>query len=492
MIYDVIIIGAGILGSFCARQLSAYDLKIAVLESREDVSTGLTAANSAIIYCGHDTKPDTLKSECCVNANKTFDTLCSELGVDFKRCGSILCAYGEKGLEIIREKYDNGLYMGVEGLEILTGDEVRSLEGALSPGIKYGLLALNTGTVMPWELCFAAAANAVKNGAEFIFNEDVKNIAFSDGVYTVETAGREYRSRSLINCGGLRSVAINEMLGITGVSIVPKMGDYLVLDKNVSDIVSRVIFEEREDGDKGVTLIPTVDGSLLVGPTRSKGGGKKPFTGGYDDKSYSSFKELEILKEKTKHLVPDISLEIIRSFSTVRHSTYRSYTDERGKLIVTDEKVQTFGIYENDAFPGYFGLVGIRTPGLTCSHELAMRVAGMTAEFLNAEMKDSFDPVQEPVRKYKHTATAAGGDENDIVCHCEKVTKADIIRAMRSEPGAVTLDGVKKRIGAMLGRCQGSRCSERIMEIMAEELGISAREIEKDGTGSWIIQREYR
>ena len=497
--YDVIIIGAGILGCFCARQLSAYDLKIAVLESREDVSTGLTAANSAIVYCGHDTKPDTFKSECCVNANKTFDTLCGELGVDFKRCGSILCAYGENGLEKINEKYENGLYMGVEGLEILTGNEVRSLEGALSPEIKYGLLARNTGTVMPWELCFAAAANAVKNGVEFRFNEEVMNVVFSDGIYTVETGGREYRSRALINCGGLRSVAVNDMLGIGGVSIVPKMGDYLVLDKNVSGIVSRVIFEEREDGDKGVTLIPTVDGSLLIGPTKRQGKSKKVFTGGYDDKSYTSFKELEMLKEKTLHLVPGIKLDVIRSFSTVRHSTYRSYTGENKETVITDEKVQTFRIYKNEEYPGYFGLVGIRTPGLTCSHELGMRVAEMTAEYLNAVKKDDFDPVQEPVRRFKHMSAdekirmaadaAEDRDENEIICHCERVSKADIIRAIHSMPGAVTLDGVKKRTGAMLGRCQGSRCSERIAEILAEELGLAAEDIEKDGAGSWIIQQ---
>ena len=481
--FDVLIIGGGLLGCFAAREMARYKLDIALLEAREDVCTGISRANTAIVYSGYDTAPGTLKTEMCTRANASFGALCHELGVRFSRCGSLMISLGERGDGVLREKYENGLVNGVPGLELLGRREVLAMEPNLTDKLTLGLLSPSTGTVNPWELGIAAYENAAKNGVVSRFGEKVLNIYPVPGGYEVVTVRGRIFTRGIINCAGLYSDTVREMCHAPLVRIFPKAGDYLIFDKSEGGTVSRVIFHEPERKGKGLTAVPTVDGNLLVGPSEYRAGG---------DRDYSTSEEsLEGLLSLCGEILPSLNTgALIRSFGALRPNPFHVTQQPDGGYLREKRGINSFTILSDDD-GAFLSFVGIKTPGLTCSRELGAWAAKAMAEHLRAEENPGFDPIRPaPVNLARATAAErAAAVATDplygrIVCRCGGISEGEGIDAVRR--GASTLDGVKRRCGTGMGRCQGGFCSARVMEIIARERSIPLSQVEKDGPGSSI------
>lgn len=469
--FDVVVIGGGLLGCFAARNLCRYQLHIALLEAREDVCTGVSRANTAIVYPGYDHKPGTLKAEMTVRANARFAELCAELDVPFSRCGSLMLSFGEKADAVLREKYKNGLSMAVPGLRLLTGEEARELEPSLASGVSSALYAPTAGTVNPWELGIAAAENAAANGAEFFLNTRVLAIRRAAEGYRIETDQEAFACRAVINCAGLHADKVQELLLPSEVHIVPDGADYLILDKAADNKPTHIIQYEPEDGGKGFNAVPTVEGSLLLGPSERE-----------NEIDFAvSEKGMSFVRERAAFVLPGLDLgETIRSFAAVRPNPRREDGSSIGSFVI-----------ENPA-PGFWSLIGIKTPGLTCADELGSFAAGKAAAFLNAGPNKSFDPHRRGIKKargmsmeQRAAAIRSDPDTGEVVCCCEDITKAEVLEAIRR--GAMTLDGIKRRTGAMMGRCQGGRCQQKLLALLARELGIPEDAVTKDGAGSEVL-----
>ena len=480
---DVLIIGGGLLGCFAAREMGRYKLNTAVIEAREDVCTGISRANTAIIYSGYDTAPGTLKTEMCLRSCAGFDALCGELGVRLSRCGSLMISLGERGDGVLRDKYAQGLQNGVEGLRLLSGGEVLGMEPKLTDKVSLGLFSPTTGTVNPWELGIAAYENALKNGVCFRFGEKVTAISPSGGGYAVETDKEAYFARCIINCAGLYSDKMREMCFRPKVRIFPKRGDYLIFDKSEGGIISRVIFHEPEHKGKGLTAVPTVDGNLLIGPSQL------PLEGEWD---YSTTEEgMEDLLKLCGEILPSLNTgALIRSFGALRPNPFHVERQPDGSYLREKRGISSFTIL-TDGEGSFLSFVGIKTPGLTCARELGAYAAVSAAEYLGAEENPRFDPLRPAPLSLAHASAGLRLEAikkdpayGRIVCRCAGISEGEVIDAIRR--GASTIDGVKRRAGTGMGRCQGGFCSSRIMEIIARERGVPLSQVAKDGPGSTI------
>ena len=481
--YDVAVIGGGVLGCFAARELCRYELNTVLIEAREDVCTGISRANTAIVYSGYDTAPNTLKTEMCLRANESFHLLCAELGVKFKRCGSLMISLGERGDKVLRKKYEQGLENGVPDLKLLSGEEVCALEKGLTDKVTLGLLCPGTGTVNPWEVCIAAYENALHNGLHSRLGEKVLSIEKPDEGYALQTDKGEIFAKAIVNCGGLYSAEVREMCHRPEVRIFPKRGDYLIFDKSEGNVLSRVIFHEPEEKGKGLTAVPTVDGNLLVGPS------ELPLDGEWD---FATTEEgMDFLMSLCEEILPSLNRDkLIRSFGAIRPNPFHVTEKPDGSYEREKRGINSFTILSDDE-GAFLSLIGIKTPGLTCSHELGEYISAKIAEKLNAEKKESFDPIRPaPISLAKASAeerkkaAEANPLYGRIVCRCAGISEGEVVDAIAR--GAKTLDGVKRRAGTGMGRCQGGFCSTRIMEILARELGVSLSEISKDGGESFV------
>ena len=472
--YDVIVIGGGLLGSFAARSLMRYDLNVALLEESSDLCTGISRANTAIVYSGCDTKPGTLKTTMCVCAAQSFAQLCDELDVRYSPCGSIMVTFGELGAKVLQRKYEKGCENGVRDMRLLSRDEVLALEPNIAETVHSGLYVPDTGTVMPWELCLAAAENALDNGAEIVLNTKVAAITRVPGGFEVQTNNGSYRTRGIINCAGMSADRVLEMTSDPIVRIAPTAADYFVLDTKAAGHIRHVIFHETDEKGKGVTLVPTVDGNILIGPTERPNDGESFAT------SASGLEELRSLAEE---VMPTLPLEhIIRSFGAARPNP---------RCVEDDRSVNDFSIIETD--DAFISLIGIKTPGLTCANELGLHVADTLAQKLGATINPRYNPRRVGAVRLRDLDLEERGNpghdasHSRIVCRCRGVTEGEIIAAIHRRPGAVTLDGIKRRTGAGSGRCQGGFCSQRVIEILARELNCAVSDITKSGIGSQIL-----
>ncbi|MCL2757343.1 MAG: FAD-dependent oxidoreductase, partial [Coriobacteriia bacterium] len=316
--YDVAVIGAGLLGCFAARHLARAGLRTIVLEQAHDVCCGISKANSAIVYAGYDNKPNTLKSRMCVEGNRGFSELCKALGVTYRQCGSLMVACGPNGEKTLRNKLDQGLRNGVERLSLLTGDEARVLEPGLSDTITAALYAPSIGTVNPWEFCLAAARDAIDHGAEFVFNARVTQIQREDlselsAINASQIASNLILASAVVNCAGLAASDCMGLVTEPSFIIKPTRGDYLVLDECVGDQLSHIIFHEPEIKGKGATLVPTVDGNVMVGPS------EEPFDRDFDEPFATSIDGIAFNHSVALEVFPSLPLDMqIRSFSTLR------------------------------------------------------------------------------------------------------------------------------------------------------------------------------
>lgn len=488
--YDVIVIGAGVLGCFMARNLMRYRLKVALLEQREDVCTGISRANTAIVYAGFDNRPGSLKSRLCMQANKEFDRLCGELGVRFSRCGSLMVTFGPGGMKVLQKKWAQGQEIGLTGLRMLDRAETLHLEPGLNPAVYSALYSPHVGTVNPWELGIAAAENAVSNGTELFLHTQVTGMRRNGNLYLVSTPQRSFCCRAVINCAGLMADEVSEMIAPPAVRIVPTMGDYYVLDTTAAGRIHHVVFHEPEERGKGLTLVPTVDGNILVGPSERPAVGKEDWG--------TAQEGLDSLRKLAEEVVPALPMhQVIRSFSAIRPNPFWAEQDpDTGGVKIQEKSIPDFSLYEPKELPGFFGLIGIKTPGLTCADTLGRYLTGHVVEYLDhVEENKGFSPRRGAPVRFADMPVAekmklAGQDPayGRIVCRCRQVTEGEIVDAIRRRVGATTLDGVKRRTGSGTGRCQGSFCTLRILQLLAREHGVALESIEKDGSGSWMVK----
>ena len=492
--YDVIVIGGGLLGCFALRALTRYNIKAALFERREDFCTGISRANTAVVYSGYDTKPGTLRARLCVRAALDFDKLCRELGVRYARCGSLMASFGPRGDAVLAQKYEQGLANGVPRLRLLDGREALRLEPALSPGLTRALYVPDTGTVNPWELCIAAAENAAHNGAALHMRTEVSGISQTAGGYLVvaENSASHSRetffTRGIVNCAGLSADQVHEMIAAPEVRIVPSVGDYLVLDTKAAGIVKHIIFHEPETGDKGVTLVPTVDGNVLIGATQYASAGREVFA--------SSQQGLALLRKCATEVVPALPLQhIIRNFGAIRPNPFQVTRTASGQYAVSDKSIRDFCILNPADHPGLISLVGIKTPGLTCAHELGLHVAEQMADVFAFSKNENFDPRRTaPARVRELTDDVRAQLVNKhptygrIVCHCREVSEGEIVDAIRAAPDSATLYALKRRTGAGSGRCQGGFCTPQMMALIARETGQPLAEIQQDAPGSYLAE----
>ena len=432
--YDAIVIGGGILGCMTARNLRRWNISTLLLEKEADVCTGITRANSAIVYAGYDNKPGSLKAAMTVRGNAHMEALCRELEVPFSRCGSLLVTYDRESIPRLERKLENGLRNGVPGLKLLTGPEAEALEPMLAPGVTAALYTPTTGTVNPWQLGIAAYENALQNGGEAALNTTVLGLEPIDGGFSVKTNHAHYTARMIFNCAGLSADRVQALAFASPVTLELDGAEYLVLDPLAAK-PGRVIFHQAEQCGKGITAIPCVEGNLLISGVRRPLG--VPFG--------TTREGLSELRRAVAALLPEADLsQVIRSFGAVR-------PNPRAK---NGESFHDFCI-ENPA-PGFYSLIGIKTPGLTCANELGMYLAEKAAGYLGPEKNDDFDPHRRAVSE----------KDGEIICQCEKITRAEIIEAIRR--GAATVDGVKRRVGSGMGRCQGSRCTRKIAQLLED------------------------
>ena len=476
--YDAAVIGGGLLGCFAARELMRYELSAVLIEGREDVCTGISRANTAIVYPGYDHKPGTTKQSLTLRANAVFDRLCRELDVPFTRCGSLMVSFGENADRVLRKKLANGLACGVPGLRLIGGDEARELESSLADGVRSALYAPTAGTTNPWQLCYAAFENAGANGCDTLLNTKLLSIRRADGGYILETTGGEIFSSAVINCAGLSADRVHEMLFAPSVRIIPQGADYMLLRRGSAKL-THIIQHEAETG-KGITAVPTVGGSILLGPTERDS---------ENELSAVSAEGLAQIRALSCEVLPGLKAgEVIRSFAAAR-PIIRSVTVKNGEVVPDGRSIGSFAI-ENPE-PGFISFIGIKTPGLTCSRELGAMAAERTAAHLGAKQREDFDPVRKAIPRVREldfdrrrALVESDPDYGEVLCLCEDISRAEVREAIRR--GAVTLDGVKRRCGAMLGVCQGSRCQQKITQLLARELGIPEDSVTKSGGASRI------
>ena len=446
--YDAAVIGGGVLGCFAARNLQRWHISTVLLEAEPDVCTGITRGNTAIVYAGYDNKVGSLKAEMTVRGNAAFHSLCEELEVPFRRCGSLMVSTGPGADRVLKKKLDNGIRSGVPGLRLISGEEARELEPMLAPEITTALHAPSTGTVNPWQLGIAAWENACHNGCDAMLGNPVKAIARYGNGYVIETDNDTIHCKVILNCAGLAADRIQELLFEPSIRLYHDGADFLILDKRAQK-PAQIIFQETEEKGKGVTAVPTVDGNLLLGPSQ------RPLR----DRPWATEREgLDFLLESSARLLPGLDLsQVIRSFGSVRPNPHRVVFRD-GQYIPDGKSIGSFCI-EHPA-PGFYSLIGIKTPGLTCADELGRYLAREAAAYLNAEENGAFDPSRPAIRR------GTGPDFHEIICQCGQITRGEILEAIAR--GANTIRGVKHRVGSGMGRCQGSRCDWEIAKILME------------------------
>lgn len=469
--YDVVIIGAGVSGSSSARALSRYNLNICVVEKEEDVCCGTSKANSAIAHAGFDAKPGTLMAKLNVLGNKMMPKIAKDLDVPFNPCGSlVVCTKGDDASKL-QLLYDQGIANGVEGLKILNEEEVHEMEPNLADDVVAALWAPTAGVICPFILNIAYAENACENGVEFKFDTEVEGIEKIEGGYRLSTTNGPIEAKVVVNAAGVYADKFHNMMANEKIHITPRRGDYCLLDKTAGNLVSRTIFQLPGALGKGVLVSPTVHGNIIVGPTAID----------QEDKEATATTQAGInqLITQAGKSVKNIPMrQVITSFAGLR----------------AHEDGHEFIIKELEEAPGFVDCAGIESPGLASSPAIGEMVKDIVTGILKPTEKEDYKATRKGILDPKTLSIEERNElikENpaygNIICRCEKVTEGEIIDAIRRPLGAKSLDGVKRRTRAGMGRCQSGFCSPRTMEILARELGLDMAEITKCGKGSELI-----
>lgn len=469
--YDVSIIGAGVVGTSIARELSRYDLKICVLEKEIDIAMGTTKANSAIVHAGFDAKPGTLKAKLNAAGNSMFDQLSKDLDFHFRRNGSLVLCFDEKDMDHLRLLYQQGVQNGVPDLMILSKEQVLEMEPNLSNDVVAALYAPTGGIVCPYEMAIGMAENASENGVDFFFENSVIDIKKTDACYEIVTDKGLYKCNLVINAAGVHSDEMNNFISAHKINIIPRRGEYCVFDKEVGSYVDKTIFQLPTKLGKGVLVTPTVDGNLLVGPNAVDINDKDDFTttrSGLD----------EILNKASLSIKHMPTHAIIASFTGLRART----------------EADDFIIGEALDAKGFINAASIESPGLTCAPIIGVMVKDIVVQMLNPEEKKHFNPIRKGFTRFSEMSSKERENlikENpaygNIICRCETVSEGEILSAIHRPLGAKTLDGIKRRTRAGSGRCQSGFCMTRVLDILSRELGIDRTEVTKFGGESKLL-----
>lgn len=471
---DVVIVGGGVCGCSLLYELSRYKLSAVLVEKENDVSVGTTKANSAIVHAGYDPHPGTTMARYNVEGNALVKELCEKLDVPYKQIGSLVLAFDADQDALVRELFDRGTQNGVPGMKVLSAAEVREMEPNVSPEVTSALYAPSAGIVSPWELAIALAETAVKNGAQVELNSEVTSIQPIDGGFRVTAGGKEIDTRFVVNAAGIWSDKINDMAAPHTFTVSANKGEYFLLDKSQGTLVNHVIFQCPSKVGKGVLVSPTVHGNLIVGPNAEDA--EKDDLGTTGD-------GLAFVCKMALRSVPDINFrDSIRNFAGLRANT----------------EIDDFLVGETEQ-KGFFNIAGIKSPGLTSAPAIARDVVRMLGKAgLTLDPKETFVDERHVVRfkHLSHEERAAAIAKNplygQIVCRCETITEGEIVDALHRPLPPCSIDGVKRRCGSGMGRCQGGFCGPRVQQIIARELGIPQEAVMMDRAGTAVITGETK
>ena len=469
--YDVIIIGGGVSGTATARELSKYKGTFCLLEKEEDLCCGTSKANSGIVHAGYDAPEGSLMAKLNVLGNEKMEKLSRELDFPFKRTGSLVLCFSPEDLPSLKLLYDRGIANGVKNLLILCREEVLKMEPNVSDEVFAALYAPTAGIVCPFEMNLAFGENAYENGVEFHFNTEVIRLEKIEKGYRIFTNKGEFETKCIVNAAGVYADDIHNMVSKRKIHITPRKGEYCLLDKSAGAHVSRTVFALPGKEGKGVLVTPTVHGNLLIGPTATDIEEKEG--------TNTTGNGLAQVINKAGKNVKNLPLrQIITSFAGLRaHEDYHEFIIE-----------------EVEDAPGFIDCAGIESPGLTSAPAIGERVAEILREKLGLEEKENFISKRKGILRpaslsfeERNALIKENPAYGNIICRCEMVTEGEIREAIRRPLGAKSLDGVKRRTRAGMGRCQSGFCSSKVMEILAQELNADLSQITKAGDGSNLI-----
>ncbi len=470
--YDVLIIGAGVIGGSIFRELTKYNLKVSVLEKENDISMGTTKANSAIIHAGFDPDPESVVAKYNVRGNEMYEGICKELDVPFKRNGAMVVAFAEENMETLETLYKKGVKMGVKGLRLLSKEETLKKEPNLNDTVVGALYAPTSGIVCPFQYTIALFENAVSNGGELYLDSEVVSIEKNDGIFFVKTKdGKEFKARYVVNAAGVYADEVHNMIAKEKFSIRPRIGEYIVFDKSQGRLFNSTIFPCPSKMGKGILVSPTVHGNLFIGPNAVD----------IDDKENKSTTQLGLdeIKKAANITTSKINYrESIRNFAGLRAIS----------------STGDFIIEENDDVKGFIDVAGIKSPGLTCAPAIAEDVVKILKEAgLDLERKTNFISRRKQVRfmdlsvDERNELIKENPQYGNIVCRCESITEGEIVDAINRSFGQISIDGVKRRCRPGMGRCQGGFCSPKVLDIIAREKNISKEDVNLDKKDSFVL-----
>lgn len=469
--YDAVIIGGGAVGCAVARYLSRYRLSICLVERGEDVCVGTSKANSAICHAGFDAPVGSAKARFNVEGSRMMESLSQELDFPYRRCGSLVLCFDEAELPHLRELLERGVQNGVEGLEILDRAALRALEPAVSDKAVAALWAPTGAVLCPFGMTIALAENAAANGCAFRFNTEVARIERRDGFFRLHTGGDCIDTRVVISAAGVYGDALHNQLCADKLTIVPRRGEYCLLDRTCGQLVQHTIFQLPSAMGKGVLVTPTVHGNLLVGPTAVDQPDK--------DRTATTAEGLRSVAETAAKSVENLPMrDVITSFAGLRAHLSGPEDD----FIV------------GESTDGFFEAVGIESPGLSSAPAIGRYLAELAAAKLHAAEKEDFIAQRRDMPHPREMDFASRQDliardpaYGQVICRCEGVTEGEIRDAIRRVPGARSLDGVKRRVRAGMGRCQGGFCGPKVMELLSRELHVPITALTKGGGESRLL-----
>lgn len=472
--YDAIVIGAGVTGASVAYQLSKREGKFLVLEKNEDVCTETSKANSAICHGGYDAEPGSLKAKMNVLGNQMMDEVSAEVQFPYKKIGSFVLCHDEKDFPALQKLYDQGIENGVKGMKIIYKDEILEMEPGVEKNVYAALYCEEAGILDPFLMTIAFAEVSNINGVDYKFYQEVKGFEKIDGGRKVKTQDNEYETKTIVNAAGLFSDELHNMVSDDKLHIRARRGEYLLLDKETKGFVNHVMFNLPTDKGKGILVAPTIDGNTLVGPTSD-------FIDEKED-TVTTREHLEEVIEVSNETIENVPVNMaITSFSGNR-------AHEDGGDFVLGETVD-----------GFFDCVGVESPGLTSAPAIGKYTADLVSEKLGLAEKKDFIKDRKPIPKtsemtVEERAALIKEDPTygQIICRCEKVTEGEILNAIRRPLGATTVDGIKRRVRATAGRCQGGFCLPHIMKILSNELGIDMTEVRKNGGDSTYVEERVK
>ena len=471
MQYDVVVIGAGVVGALISLELSKKDIRVAMLDKCNDVAMGTTKANSAIVHGGFDAANGTLKAKLNVRGTALMPQLCADLAVPYRNNGSLVLAFSDEEMEHVHTLYERGQKNGVPRLSVIDKAAVKAMEPHVSDEVVGALLSETAGIVCPYELTIAATEVAVTNGVEFLRNCAVESIKAQNDGFVLSTTCGEIEASYVINAAGVYADDVARMIGDDSISIIARKGEYYLLDKSYGYIADHTLFQCPTKMGKGVLVTPTVDGNLLIGPSALDVEDK--------DDVDTTAEGLSFILEKAKKTVPELNTRgAITSFAGMRAHP------------VTDDFIIGFS-EKNDCF---LNVAGIESPGLSAAPAIAEMVRDLLTEKAGLAEKAQYKTKRTPPVRFRHMSKAErealiakNKAYGRVICRCETITEGEILDAIHAPAGARDVDGVKRRTRAGMGRCQGGFCGSKVLEILARELNVPMNDITKFGGASKIL-----